>query len=378
NYERRFRALVGRSMKSISHEIQTGFKILPRGCSITMERQAQEYILQNINNAIFNKRRLIQEVKVFEHNTGLTLSLKNFLENFGLDIRTVYKTPGSWARLKTLAGRAVPSFDIDSKYTKLLEGGIARLYHINSYDYLNFLKTLLHNNFKVSPETDRERKFAKMFYYTVWLNDVDKVNKEYMTSFTSIDNAIASLNEQSWIIEELQALIEIKMESLSKTTRWFKVADGSEIELYGCYSADEIHLMLEDKPGRWQVLGTQYNKDKKFAMVFVTLNKSDKEYSPSTLYEDYAISQSQFHWQSMNKTQELSEEGQRIINQKENGWKYILFVRDSKTDEFGNTNGYYCLGLMDFNSSHGECPMNVVWDMHDPIPGFVLESAKAV
>lgn len=378
NYERRFRALVGKSMKSISHEIQTGFKFLPRGCSITMERQAQEYILQNIKNAIFNKRRLIQEVAGFEHNTGLNLSLRNFLENFSLDIRTVYKTPGSWARLKQLAGITVPTFNPNSKYTELLEGGLARLYHINSYDYLNFLKTLLNNNFTVSPKNDRERKFAKIFYYTMWLNPLDKLNKEYAKSFNSIEDVIASLKDQAWIVEELQTLIDIKIESLSKTTRWFDVADGSEIELYGCYSADEIHLLLEDKPGRWQVLGTQYNKDKKFAMVFVTLNKSDKEYSPSTLYEDYAISQSQFHWQSMNKIQEQSEEGQRIINQKENGWKYILFVRDSKTDEFGNTNGYYCLGMMEFNSSHGECPMNVVWDMHEPIPGFILESAKAV
>lgn len=378
NYERRFRALVGRSMKSISHEIQTGFKILPRGCSITMERQAQEYILQNIKNAIFNQRRLIQEVIGFEHNTGQTLSLVNFLDNFGLDIRTVYKTPGSWARLKILAGMDVPSFDLNSKYTKLLEGGIARLYHINSYDYLTFLKTLVMNNFSVSLSNDRERKFTKMFYFTMWLNPIEKVNKEYDKSFFSIENAIASLKEQAWIIEELVTLIDIKLQSLSTTTRWFQVADGAEIELYSCYSADEIHLLLEDKPGRWQVLGTQYNKEKKFAMVFVTLNKSDKEYSPSTLYEDYAISQSQFHWQSMNKTQEKSEEGQRIINQKENGWKYILFVRDSKADEFGNTNGYYCLGMMDFNSSHGECPMNVVWDMKEPIPGFILESAKAI
>ena len=234
------------------------------------------------------------------------------------------------------------------------------------------------NNFSVSLSNDRERKFTKMFYFTMWLNPIEKVNKEYDKSFFSIENAIASLKEQAWIIEELVTLIDIKLQSLSTTTRWFQVADGAEIELYSCYSADEIHLLLEDKPGRWQVLGTQYNKEKKFAMVFVTLNKSDKEYSPSTLYEDYAISQSQFHWQSMNKTQEKSEEGQRIINQKENGWKYILFVRDSKADEFGNTNGYYCLGMMDFNSSHGECPMNVVWDMKEPIPGFILESAKAI
>jgi hypothetical protein len=113
-------------------------------------------------------------------------------------------------------------------------------------------------------------------------------------------------------------------------------------------------------------------------MVFVTLKKSDKEYSPSTLYEDYAISQLQFHWQSMNKVTKQCDEGLRITQQRNNGWKFILFVRDTKRDEFGNTNAYYCLGLMDFNSCHGEKPLNVVWDMRSKIPGFILETAKTV
>jgi hypothetical protein len=80
----------------------------------------------------------------------------------------------------------------------------------------------------------------------------------------------------------------------------------------------------------------------------------------------------------MNGVRIDSEEGQRIIQQPTNGWKYILFVRDAKKDEYGNTNGYYCLGLIDYNSSTGERPMNVVWDMHHSIPGFILETAKAV
>lgn len=378
NYERRFRALVGRSSKSISNEIKGGFKFLPRGCSITMERQAQEYILQNINDAIFNQRRLMQEVKQFEQNTGQRLSLNNFLSNFELDIRTVYKTPGSWARLKSLAGKQTEIFDSNSKYTKLLEGGLSRLYHTNSFEYLNFLKSLVNNGFTTDLSVPKNKKFIKLLYYTLWLHPIDKVNRDYDRCFGSIIDAIMSLKSEKWILEDLKTLIDIKLSKLNKTTNWINVADDSEIELYGCYSADEIHLLLEDKLGRWQVLGTQYNKEKKFAMVFVTLNKSDKEYSPSTLYEDYAISQNQFHWQSMNKTREQSEEGKRIMNQKQNGWRFILFVRDSKTDEYGFTNGYYCLGEMNFNSSHGECPMNVVWDMHDPIPGFILESAKAM
>lgn len=378
NYERRFRALIGRSSKSISAEIKSGFKFLPRGCSITMERQAQEYILQNIKDSIFNLRRLKEEVRGFERNTGQALTLLNFLDNFSLDIRTIYKSPGSWTRLKKLADQPVPAFDDNSKYIELLEGGLSRLYHTNSYEYLMFLKALVISNFEARYSTRRERKFAELFYYTLWRYPIEIINGDYGRSFNSIEDAILSLKEQPWIIEELEALIELRMKNLSKTTRWIQVADGKEIELYGCYSADEVHLLLEDKLSRGQMQGTRYNKEHKFALVFVTLNKSDKDYSPSTLYEDYAISQSQFHWQSMNNVSIDSKDGQRIVNQKENGWKFILFVRDSKTDEFNFTNGFYCLGTMDFNSSHGERPINVVWDMHNAIPGFILESAKAI
>ena len=379
NYESRFRALVGRGNRSVEDEIKNGFLFLPRGCSITMERQAQEYILKNIREAIFNLRRLRREVQHFRQNTGQELTLLNFLENFGLDWRLIYKTPGSWARLKQQAGIKVDGFNPDSKYVKLLEGGLARLFHTNSYDYLSFLMKLVANKMVLPTNASkRDRKFFALFYYTIWMDTVDKVNRTFNLSIQDISEAVASLVSMKWFMEELYAVVELRLSQLSKTTQWISIDDEAEIELYGCYSADEIHLLLENKLGRWQVFGTQYNMERKLAMVFVTINKSDKEYSPSTRYEDYAISANQFHWQSMNGVRIDSEEGQRIIHQPTNGWKFILFVRDTKKDEYGNTNGYYCLGLIDYNYSSGERPMNVVWDMQNSIPGFILETAKAV
>ena len=379
NYESRFRALVGRGNRSVEDEIKNGFLFLPRGCSITMERQAQEYILKNIREAIFNLRRLRREVQNFHQNTGQELTLPNFLENFGLDWRLIYKTPGSWARLKQQAGIKVEGFNPDSKYIKLLEGGLSRLFHTNSYDYLSFLRKLVANQMIIPANVSkRERKFFELFYYTIWMDTVDKVNHTFNLSIQDISDAVASLVSMKWFMEELYVLVELRLSQLSKTTQWISIDDEAEIELYGCYSADEIHLLLENKLGRWQVFGTQYNTERKFVMVFVTINKSDKEYSPSTRYEDYAISPNQFHWQSMNSVRIDSEEGQRIIQQPTNGWKYILFVRDAKKDEYGNTNGYYCLGLIDYNSSIGERPMNVVWNMQHSIPGFILETAKAI
>ena len=387
NYESRFRALVGRGNHSIEKEIKNGFVFLPRGCSITMEKQAQEYILKNIKEAIFNLQRLRRETQFFKQNTGRELTIENFIDNFGLDWRIIHKkhrwekkdVPGSWARLKFESRISVEGFDGKSKYTQLLEGGISRLYHTNSYDYLTYLEKLISRGMhQVENPTNREKKFLELFYYTIWMDDIEKVGKTYGMRFDSIDKAVLSLAGMSWVMEELTCLVRIRLAGLSKTTKWFSVDDAAEIELYGCYSADEVHLLLESKLGRWQVFGTQYNMERKFAMVFVTLNKSDKEYSPSTLYEDYAISADQFHWQSKNDVTIDSDDGQRIIQQRQNDWKYILFVRDSKKDEYGNTNGYYCLGFMDYHESHGERPMNVIWDMRKPIPGFLLESAKAV
>ena len=379
NYESRFRALVGRSSRSIEKEIKNGFVFLPRGCSITMEKQAQENILKNIREAIFNIRRLRREAQYFYQNTGRDLTLENFLDNFGLDWRLVYKTPGSWARLKTEAGFSVDGFDANSKYIELLEGGLARLFHTNSYDYLTYLQKLISNGMRqVNNPSSREEKFLRLFYYTIWMDDIIKVEKKYNVVLGDMASAVKSLQSMTWMMEELSYLVRMRLAGLSKTTRWIKIDDQAEIELYGCYSADEIHLLLENKLGRWQVLGTQYNHERKFAMVFVTINKSDKEYSASTRYMDYAISADQFHWQSKNDITIESADGQRIINQRQNDWKYILFVRDSKKDEYGNTNAYYCLGFIDYNESHGECPMNVIWNMREPIPGFILESAKAV
>ena len=36
------------------------------------------------------------------------------------------------------------------------------------------------------------------------------------------------------------------------------------------------------------------------------------------------------------------------------------------------------LGEMEYESSHGECPMNVIWNMKYDIPGNVLELTMAV
>ena len=376
NYESRFRALIGPSNTTVRQQVANGFTLLPRGCSINMELQAQQYILNNISECIFNLRRLCREVEHFEHETGQTLTLKNFLENFSLDWRLIYKSPGSWTELKHQAGISVRGYQ-RTKEVINIENGLVRLYHTNSTDYLLFVQRLVKNDFNLAAANKREEVFKRLFYYTICYDKLPAYNKKYEHNFKSEEEAIQALKDFPYFKEELQTCVELRLSKLFQTTRWVSVGNV-DLELYGCYSADEIHIMFEGCVRRGNILGTQYLHDQKVTLVFVSTNKSDRDYSPSTLYQDYAISERQFHWQSKYDVKIQSDAGQRIIHQRENGWKYLLFVRDRKRDEFGFTNAYYFLGEMEYESSHGECPMSVVWNMKYDIPGNILELTMAV
>lgn len=106
-------------------------------------------------------------------------------------------------------------------------------------------------------------------------------------------------------------------------------------------------------------------------LFFVTLNKSDKDFSAETMYNDYVVSENEFHWESQN-TDTRAGRGGRYVRQKENGKKFLLFVRENKQDGFGNTCPFICFGLIDYISSKGDKSMKINWRTHQPIlPSFL-------
>ena len=110
-------------------------------------------------------------------------------------------------------------------------------------------------------------------------------------------------------------------------------------------------------------------------MFFITLNKSDKDYSPSTMYNDYSINETLFHWQSQSTTSDSSQTGQRYINQRKNGTKILLFVREFKKDG-SEAAPYTFLGNASYVSHEGSKPMNIVWKLEKPIPAKYLKKTN--
>jgi hypothetical protein len=106
-----------------------------------------------------------------------------------------------------------------------------------------------------------------------------------------------------------------------------------------------------------------------------TLSKSERDYSPTTLYRDYAISPEFVHWESQSTTSAESPTGQRYINHVIQGSRVLLFCRETNDGEFG-AQPYFFLGPARYVTHAGSRPMAITWKLDHPMPAEFFEAAS--
>ena len=118
--------------------------------------------------------------------------------------------------------------------------------------------------------------------------------------------------------------------------------------------------------------GVLHLATRKIDAFFVTLHKTEETYSPTTMYEDYAISERLFHWQSQSTTSVKSPTGQRYIQHRARGYTPLLFVREHKEMPGGLASPYAFLGPANYVSHEGSRPMSIMWQLSTPMPARLL------
>ena len=362
DFASRFRSLLTRTDKSVVDQVKNGFTLLPHGCAIHMEEKAQEYVLQNIKAAIYNKARLVKELRTYTH----TPTLAEFIENNGQDVRLIYKGGYCWSSLKREAGMCDYPED---ENTKLFVKGIGNLVHVNTVSYLNFIRKVMLAKGNVKCNDEREETFAVMLYYTLFIDKISKVGVK------SISEALRRLADYPMFISEILELTDYLLAHLETST--FSVGEGMPmgLEQYGCYTREEVFAIFKrqtaNKKMQGSVAGVFNIEELNTELFFVTLNKSDKDFSAETMYNDYVVSENEFRWESQN-TDSHQGKGKRFVEQKKNGKKFLLFVRENKKDGYGNTCPFICFGLVDYIRSKDDKPMKINWQTHHPIlPQFL-------
>ena len=149
------------------------------------------------------------------------------------------------------------------------------------------------------------------------------------------------------------------------------------LDLHCTYTRDQLLVALDFMKPSTVREGVKWLQEKNIDVFFVTLNKADKDYSPTTMYNDYSINESLFHWQSQSTTAENSPTGQRYIHHKERGSKVLLFVREFKADRMtGGAEAYTYLGTANYVKHTGSRPMNITWQLDHPIPAKFLKKTN--
>lgn len=362
DFASRFRSLMTRTDKSVVDQVQNGFTLLPHGCTIHMEEKAQEYVLQNIKAAIYDKRRLVRELRTYPHEP----SLREFIENNGQDVRLIYKGGNCWASLKREARLCDYT---DDENTRLFTKGIGNLVHVNSISYLNFIRKVMIAAGHVQCNDEREETFALMLYYSLFGDRISRVG------VANIYEALARLKNYPAFVHEVIELVEYLISCLD--TKTFAVGEGMPVSLeqYGCYTREEVFVIFgrqtAERTMQGSVAGVFNIEELNTELFFVTLNKSDKDFSANTMYNDYVVSEDEFRWESQNSDSHEGK-GRRFVEQRTNGKKFLLFVRENKKDGYGNTSPFICFGLVDYIRSKDDKPMKINWRMHQRIlPRFL-------
>jgi len=217
-----------------------------------------------------------------------------------------------------------------------------------------------------------------MCHYNFW----DKSGKAL--GFKSLQQSLKALQHpklQQELIDVITLLINrIHHHEFAMPVTDINIKRNNAIKIHARYTREQIlagfgaSTFDKKSPVREGVLEL---KNSNTELLFVTLNKCDKQFSPTTMYHDYAISEKLFHWQSQNSARPERGKGLSYIEHQKTNKQIILFVREQAKDENKRTMGFVNFGPINYVKHQGSQPMNITWQLQHPMPASMWhETAK--
>jgi superfamily II DNA or RNA helicase len=365
SYSNKFSSLVNVHGRKLQRHLENGFPVLPTGCAVELDKVSQEIVLDNIKDSIASNRpqivSLYKSIKKPE-------SLKQFFAKSELHLQDFYKNDFYFTQLKREAG-LITNEQTDEE--KAFGRSIIRSIHIDSISRLKWSISFFSNS--ISPSYSKLNK-QELTYLRMWAANFGEIEE-----VSQLDQLINRFWKYPEIVNEYCSLMEYLLDEVTHRTKTWENSYDIHLELHSKYSRDEIMAAFNDiRKGKLYLPreGVFYHKETKCNLLFVTLNKSEKDYSPSTMYRDYAISNTLFHWQTQSNTKPTTKKGIRHLEHKEKGITPLLFIRNQRNDERRETEPYFFVGPVKLNRWDGSQPMNIVWKVEEPLPADIYKSTS--
>lgn len=348
-------ALTGLPRGRLIEAVDRGFPFLPSGCSMSLDAVAQATVLRSLRTAVEARwATLVAEAQAVARAAELTsITLASFLQDSGRELDDIYRH-GSWtqlvhdARLRNIA----VNDEILSTCQRL-----RHVIHIDDLDRLQRIRSLADGR---EPGSATERREALMLGY-----QIEHEPRRLMAA----ESVVSWLRDRPAARDELRELVGVLAKQVSAPASVAPVPDWPLV-LHRHYMRREILTAC----GYWTVAkktpqqqGILRLNDQRRELLFVTLDKSSRGFSPTTRYRDFAISREEFHWETQNSVSAESHTARRYANHAARGWSLHLFVQLAKGEAFAY------LGPVHHARSEGSRPVAIVWHLEYPLPAALFQ-----
>ncbi|WP_199430766.1 DUF3427 domain-containing protein [Qaidamihabitans albus] len=366
-FDTRYRALTGTSRGGLERQIEQGFPFLPSGSQVVLDRVAQRLVLENVRTQLRMTRRALA-ADLRSHGD---LPLAAYLDAARRDLVDVYKSNGSWTALRRAAGLPTPVAGPDED---ALLRRVSAFAHVDDAERARGYALLANPDGPGYADLDRrEQRLARMLLFTLW------PQRGALSSFT---DGLARLRRHPAVCAEICELIALGLDRARHLPG--PLGEGLQhvpLATHASYRREEILAALGyaslTRFVANHVSGVAWAEDTSTDALLINLRKTKREFSPTTMYRDYAISPELFHWESQNATSTDSPTGQRYLRHRERGSHVVLFVRETRTDDLGAA-PFRCLGAASYVDHRGERPIAITWRLRRPMPADTFATASVV
>lgn len=343
-------SLTNTPRSQLQKAVEQGFPFLPSGCVLQLDRVVQEQVLQSVRTQLRGRMRMIEDLRM-QVREGAHPSLALYLRASGREVEEVYNNGGSWTALRRQAGLLTEvdpeADDVSSKLGQLL--------HVDEPARLQVMTAKP----SAAPTQLDQRRYAML-----------ATQLERFGVIKSAEAIATYLTAHQAVREELVQLREVLDDRIALPHDAYPVPEWP-LALHRHYGSREVLAAIgraeagKKNPG--VLKGIFKVPDRKQELLFVTLDKSNRSFSPSTRYRDYAISPTLFHWETPSIASVTQDSGRRYIESPHNGWSFFLFVRT-------NPNAAYAfIGQAHYVSHEGDRPIAITWRLEHPLPAILYQ-----
>ncbi|MDH6570085.1 superfamily II DNA or RNA helicase/HKD family nuclease [Streptomyces sp. SAI-117] len=361
-FEEQFRAMTNLSRNRLLEHAEHDFPLLPSGCQIILEGKSKDIVLDNIRAQIkATVQTLAKEVRAFS-----TPLLADYLRESRREIKELYKSSNSWTSILRRAGLAeLPEQAGEEDLLKRVHAFL----HVDDLERAEAYTRLLRDDTPTYEDLDpRDKTYARMLFFNLW----DKAG-----GFDSYTQGLESLREQRALRSELRQVLDYVM---GQADHFPLPLDGPHahipLKIHSAYNRSEILAALGvarlngQMPGSF-AQGVLWDQPNQTDALLITLEKNEKDFSPTVRYKDYALSPSLFHWESQSTTAETSPTGLRYQEHVQRGSHVLLFMRRYKDTDIGKAQPWMLLGPATYVRHEGSKPMAITWQLHHELPADV-------